>query len=140
MNRRTFTLIEVVVALGILAIALAGMLQLLIASQERLARTHEKWRQTHMLMQAAEYYLLQTGENPEAPPLDVFPYKDYLTTCTFRDAENLPESYTGLTSQLPLRACEISLVRGRDGKTMDLIIVDRFHYEASLSNATTTDF
>ena len=74
MRRGAFTLIEVVVALGILALALAGLLQLLTASQGRLARTMEKWRETHMLIQAAEYCLLQKGEDPGSVPVDFFPY------------------------------------------------------------------
>ncbi|MPN38771.1 hypothetical protein SDC9_186296 [bioreactor metagenome] len=128
------------VALGILALSLAGLLQLTISGQERLARTHQKWRETHMLMQAAEYYLLQKGEEPEAPPLDVFPYKEYVTECTFRDAENLPESYTGISGQLPLRACEIRLLRGSGNQIVNSVIVDRFNYEADATNGTESLF
>jgi hypothetical protein len=120
--------------------AFAGrLLQLLISSQQRLARVEERWRQTHMLIQAAEYYLLQKGTDPEAPPLDVFPYKEYSSTCTFRDAENLPETYNNLNGQLPLQACTIELVRGRDGKTVDSVTVDRFNYEADTTSETTTN-
>lgn len=133
--KKSFTLLEVVVAIAILALSLAGLLQLLISAQNRMARTHEKWNETHMLMQAAEYYLLQKGEEPETPPQDVFPYKGYSTMCLFRDAENLPESYTSLVGQLPLRACEIQLLRTRDGKTVDSVIVDRIQYDTSATNA-----
>ena len=132
MRRGAFTLIEVVVALGILALALAGLLQLLTASQGRLARTMEKWRETHMLIQAAEYCLLQKGEDPGSVPVDFFPYDGYTANCTFRDAENLPETYTNIVGQIPLKACEIELVRQRDGKTVDSIIVDNFSYESTV--------
>jgi len=137
--KKPFTLIEVAVALGILALSLAGLLQMLISSQQRLARGEERWRQTHMLMQAAEYYLLQKGEDPDAPPPEVFPYKEYSTACTFRDAENLPETYNNLNGQLPLRACTIELVRGADGQTVDSVTVDRFNYEADTASETTTN-
>ena len=113
-------------------LALAGLLQLLTASQGRLARTMEKWRETHMLIQAAEYCLLQKGEDPGSVPVDFFPYDGYTANCTFRDAENLPETYTNIVGQIPLKACEIELVRQRDGKTVDSIIVDKFSYESTV--------
>lgn len=139
MKKYGFTLIEVAVALGILALSLTGLLQILISSQQRMARVEEKWRETHMLMQAAEYYLLQPGEDPETPPLSVFPYKEHSARCTFRDAENLPEGYSDIVGQLPLRACQIDLIRDRDQKTVETVTVDRFNYEASTSGETTTD-
>lgn len=139
MKKFHFTLIEVAVALGILALSLAGLLQMLISSQQRLARVEEKWRETHMLMQAAEYYLLQKGEEPETPPLSVFPYKEYSTLCTFRDAENLPEGYSDIVGQLPLRACQVDLIRSKDQKAVDSVTVDRFNYEASISGETTAN-
>ena len=43
MRRANFTLIEIVVALGILAIGLGGMLQLAINAQLRVANAMEKW-------------------------------------------------------------------------------------------------
>ena len=53
-GRRLFTLIEVVVALGILGLSITGLLSLLIASQKRIAAGYEKWEHMHMLAQAAE--------------------------------------------------------------------------------------
>lgn len=132
MTVRRFTLIEVVVALGILALSLTGLLQLLTASQNRLARTYEKWQETHMLMQAAEYCLLQTGEDPGGVPVTFFPYTQYTANCSYRDAENLPEDYVNIPNQLPLKTCVIELVRQRDRKTVGTILVDRISYETTL--------
>ena len=56
--KKQFTLIEIVVALGILAISLGGLLQLAISSQLKISRAREKWEEMHMLTQAAEYLLL----------------------------------------------------------------------------------
>ncbi|WP_294503340.1 type II secretion system protein [uncultured Victivallis sp.] len=131
-RRGVFTLIEVVVALGILTLSLAGLLQILAASQNRLARAYEKWRETHILMQAAEYYLLQPGEDPGGIPYTYFPYADYEALCYYRDAENLPEEYVNIPNQLPLRTCVIELVRLRDRKTVETILVDRISYETTL--------
>ena len=132
-GRGSFTLIEVVVALGILTLSLAGLLQILIASQSRLARVYEKWRETHILMQAAEYYLLQPGEDPGGVPYTYFPYSDYEALCYYRDAENLPEDYINIPDQLPLRTCVVELIRLRDRKTVGTILVDKISYETTLA-------
>lgn len=132
-GRGSFTLIEVVVALGILTLSLAGLLQILTASQSRLARVYEKWRETHILMQAAEYYLLQPGEDPGGVPYTYFPYSDYEALCYYRDAENLPEDYINIPDQLPLRTCVVELIRLRDRKTVRTILVDKISYETTLA-------
>ena len=132
-GRGIFTLIEVVVALGILTLSLAGLLQILTASQSRLARVYEKWRETHILMQAAEYYLLQPGEDPGGVPYTYFPYSDYEALCYYRDAENLPEDYINIPDQLPLRTCVVELIRLRDRKTVGTILVDKISYETTLA-------
>ena len=56
---KRFTLLEVVIAVGILVLSLAGILQLLTVSQQKIGKNMELWEQTHLLMQAAEYALLQ---------------------------------------------------------------------------------
>ena len=55
MKHAGFTLIEVVVALGILALSIAGLLSLLTSSQNRIGKSMEEWKNMHMLAQAAEY-------------------------------------------------------------------------------------
>ena len=127
-----FTLIEVVVALGILTLALAGLLQMLTTAQSRLARVYEKWRENHILIQAAEYYLLQPGEDPGGIPYTYFPYTDYEAFCYYRDAENLPEDYVNIPNQLPLRTCVVELIRLSDRKTVGTILVDKISYETTL--------
>ena len=126
--KKRFTLIEIVVALGILAISMGGLLQLAISSQLKISRASEKWMEMHMLTQAAEYLLLHNEETTEIPP-DFFPYPDYEINCTYDDAEGLPEELENLTGQIPLKQCRIELIRNRDHKTVESIIVDRFSYE-----------
>ena len=125
-----FTLLEVVIALAILPVSLPGLLQVLISSQERLAKSIDQWRQMHMLMQAAEYYLLQS-EDPDDISTDFFPYKDYKINCYYEEAENLPEDYDNQLGQLPLRSCIIELVRRKDGALIDKLIIDRISYESA---------
>ncbi len=132
MRNHRFTLIEVVVAIGILGLALSGLLQLLIQSQERLARNFDRWNRMHMLMQAAEFTLLQPGEEPPGISREFFPYDDYRVIVSFRDAEGLPDELNDQVGQLPLKSCVIELIRARDGKTVDQLIVDRISYETTV--------
>ena len=125
-----FTLIEIVVALGILAISLGGLLQLSISSQLKISRAVETWENMHMVTQAAEYLLLHDEETTEIPP-EFFPYPGYEISCSYDDAEGLPEELENLTGQVPLRQCRIDLVRTSDHKTLETVIVDRFGYGES---------
>ena len=134
MKTRSFTLIEVVVALAILSISIAGLLQLLTAAQNRIIKVDDHWMRTHMLIQAAEYYMLMKQEDPPAITDTFFPYDDYRVDVTWEEIEGLPEEYTGLTGQKQLRAMVLSLVRRQDGHEVDRIIIDRLDYENASSN------
>ena len=129
MKKNFFTLVEVVVALAILSISIAGFLQLLTAAQNRIIKTSDRWTQTHMLMQAAEYYMLMKLEDPPGITDTFFPYDSYRVDVTYEEIENLPEEYTGLVGQKQLRAMVLSLKRQSDGQEVDKIIVDRIDYE-----------
>ena len=129
MKRNSFTLVEVVVALAILSISIAAFLQLITAAQNRIIKASDSWTRTHMLMQAAEYYMLMKQEEPPAMTDTFFPYDDYRVEVTYEEIDNLPEEYTGLTNQKQLRAMVLSLRRQNDGQEVDKIIIDRIDYE-----------
>ena len=127
--KRRFTLIEVVVAIAILALSLTGLLQLLSQSQLRIANAETQWREMHMLTQGAEYLLMITDTENLKVPDEVFPYPDYLIDCTVEDAEGLPEELDGQSGQLPLRKWTVSLLRAADRKVCQRVIIDRLGYE-----------
>jgi len=129
MKKLVFTLVEVVVALAILSISIAGFLQLLTAAQNRIIKVSDHWTRTHMLIQAAEYYMLMKQEDPEAITDTFFPYDSYRVDVTWEEIDNLPEEYTNLTNQKQLRAMVLSLKRQSDGQEVDKIIIDRIDYE-----------
>ena len=129
MKKIGFTLVEVVIALAILTISIAGLLQLLTAAQNRIIKAHDRWLTMHMLMQAAEYYMLMKQEDPPAITDVFFPYDDYRVDVTYEEIDNLPEEYTGLFNQKQLRAMVLSLKRQDDGQEVDKIIIDRIDYE-----------
>ena len=135
MKQTHFTLVEVVVALAILSISIAGFLQLLTAAQNRIIKTNDYWTRTHMLMQAAEYYMLMQQEEPPAITDTFFPYDDYRVDVTYEEIDNLNEEYTGLTNQKQLRAMVLDLVRQSDGQSVDKIIIDRIDYENASESA-----
>lgn len=128
MKQLRFTLIEVVVALGILAVGLGGMIQLAISSQLRMANAVEKWNEVHMITQAAEYIMLMSEENTEIPE-EFFDYPGYSLNIYTDDADDLPEDFNGIEGQIPLKKLVIELVRERDGKTVETVIIDRLSYE-----------
>lgn len=134
MNRRHFTLIEVVVALGILAVGIGGMLQLAISSQLRVANAVEKWEQVHVITQAAEYLMLMDEETTEIPE-EYFPYENYTINAYNDDADDLPEEFDGIEGQIPLKKLVIELTRESDGKVVETVIIDRLSYEEELDYA-----
>ena len=126
-----FTLIEVVVAMMILSLSLAGTLRLLSHAQMRIGAAEERWREMHMLTQGAEYMLLTGSEENLHVPDEVFPYPDYLIDCTVDDADGLPQELQDQEGQLPLKKWIIRLVRSRDREERLKVVIDRFDYAST---------
>ena len=135
-RKKFFTLIEVVVALGILGLSLAGLLQLMTQSQVRIAKAVEKWKEMHCLTQGAEYLLLAGDPEDPVVPEDFFPYPEYTIECEVADAEGLPDDYNELDGQLPLKKWTISLLRTSDGTLRNKVVIERFGYEDAENVAT----
>ena len=74
-----FTILEVVLAVAILAFAFIAAMELAADSSRRSAKALEKWRRRHMLSQAVEYFLL-TGPGHSIPE-DIFHYEGYSAVC-----------------------------------------------------------
>ena len=123
-----FTLIEVVVALAILSLSLAGLLQLSINANRRIAGAVEKWESEHMLAQAAEYLMLR-NEDSATVPEEFFPYPGYSVEVECGEAEGLPEDYADQEGQLPLKRWRIAIVRDLDGKVAASVDIDRMGYD-----------
>ena len=128
-----FTLIEVVVAMALLSVSLAGLLQLSINSQQKLIAADDKWRHEHMLAQAAEYLMLVDEENASVPD-EFFPYPGYSVEVEIDDAEDLPEEYNELVGQLPLKCWNISIVRQSDAESVASVNIDRISYDEENTN------
>lgn len=135
-RRHCFSLIEVVVAVGVLGLGLVAFLTLANSSQRRLIRAKERWQNLHMLTQAAEYYLMHPGEETGDMSYEFFDYPGYKVICYYTDAEDLPEEFSGLDNQAPLRSCIIELIRVDGDLTLEKLIIDRIMYDEESREAT----
>ena len=127
--KKAFTLVEVVVALAILGLSLSGLLTLAMNAQLKVARSVEKWDNTHKLIQAAEYLMLMDDESLSVPE-EFFPYEGYSVQASVDDAEDLPEDFTGIEDAAPLKCITIEIVRTTDNKVVDRIKMDRINFDS----------
>ena len=127
--KKAFTLVEVVVALAILGLSLSGLLTLAMNAQLKVARSVEKWDNTHKLIQAAEYLMLMDDERLSVPE-EFFPYENYMVQASVDDAEDLPEEFTGIEDAAPLKCITIEIVRTTDNKVVDRIKMDRINFDS----------
>ena len=127
--KKAFTLVEVVVALAILGLSLSGLLTLAMNAQLKVARSVEKWDNTHKLIQAAEYLMLMDDESLSVPE-EFFPYEGYTVQASVDDAEDLPEDFTGIEDAAPLKCITIEIVRTTDNKVVDRIKMDRINFDS----------
>ena len=127
--KKAFTLVEVVVALAILGLSLSGLLTLAMNAQLKVARSVEKWDNTHKLIQAAEYLMLMDDESLSVPE-EFFPYENYSVQASVDDAEDLPEDFTGIEDAAPLKCITIEIVRTTDNKVVDRIKMDRINFDS----------
>ena len=128
-----FTLIEVIIAIGILAISLASLFQIIASSRARIAKADESWHHMHMLTQAAEYVLLYRGDVVEGIDKDFFPYDDYQVRIRYEEVidEQIDEDFMSIEGQLPLELCIIELLNMKaSGKeTVGTLEIERIIYE-----------
>ena len=111
MVKYRFSLIEVIVAMAVLALALTAFFALSQAAVNRVDKAYKLWEQIHLLSQAAEYCLLFADEEPPDMPPEVFESSRYDIEISYEDAENLPEELNELANQAPLRTLHLDLVR-----------------------------
>jgi len=127
-----FTLIEVIVAIGILALSLASLFQIIASSRARIAKADESWHNMHMLTQAAEYVLLH-NVNVDSIDKDFFPYDDYQVNISYEEVidEQIHEDFMSIEGQLPLELCVIELLNMKTtGKeTVGTLEIERIIYE-----------
>ena len=128
-----FTLIEVIIAIGILAISRASLFQLIASSRARIAKADEEWHNMHMLTQAAEYVLLHRADVVDSVDRDFFPYRDYRVDISYDEVtdEQIDDDFKSITDQLPLDLCTIELIslKSSGKETVGRLEIERIIYE-----------
>ena len=130
---RRFTLIEVIIAIGILAISLASLFQLIASSRARIAKADEEWHNMHMLTQAAEYVLLHKADAVDSVDRDFFPWRDYQVNISYDEVvdEQIDEDFMSINGQLPLELCTIELynLKSTGKESVGTLEIERIIYE-----------
>ena len=131
---KSFTLIEVIIAIGILAISLASLFQIIASSRARIAKAEESWHNMHMLTQAAEYVLLHRGDAVDSVDREFFPYRDYQINISFEGEvtdEQIHDDFRSIEGQLPLELCVIELVNLKSSgkETVGTLELERIIYD-----------
>lgn len=129
MVKRNFTLVEVIVAMAVMALALTAFFALSQSAVNRVDKAYNSWERMHLLSQAAEYCLLFASEEvPDMPP-EVFESTVYDIEIRYEEAENLPEELNGLENQAPLRTLVLDLVDSRTREIKDTLRIDRIDFD-----------
>jgi len=126
-SKKSFTLIEVVVALAILGLGIVAALSLLTSARSRSVKAYDRWKEMHMMSQAIEYFMLIQTENGHVPE-QFFPYNDFSASYTLNDPTGLPDDAETTVGSWKLTTMKVEL-RKNDGSinrtmSMDRIIAD----------------
>ena len=131
MVKKTFTLVEVIVAMAVMSLALGGFFALSQSAVNRVDKAYSSWERMHLLSQAAEYCLLFTSEEPPPIPPEIFESSIYDLEIYYEDVEDLPEELNELEGQAPLRTLVLNLIDINTHEIIDTLRIDRIHYDDS---------
>lgn len=118
-----FTMVETVVALGVLLLSLSVVFSTIAASQQRVMKAEKKWHRQHMLTQATEYFLL--APPGVTIPKTVFPFDEYQASCEYSPPQGLPDMTETQLGNWQLTAMKIVIKSTNDGQTVASITLDR---------------
>lgn len=124
MNKRRyyFTLVEVAIAIGILALGVTAAMGIIGAAKQRMSKAESQWKRQHALTQAAEYLLLAPPDTPL--PRSIFDYPEFGLAVNYSLPENLPVNVPASLLDWRLTALHINLI-DKNGKLADSIVIDR---------------
>ena len=108
MKKSCFTLIEVLIALSILVLGVLALVGTISAAQRRILNSNRDWRESHLLIQAAEFYSL--APPGETMPDFVFDSDEYRATAEYLSgADVLPVGISDLNGQWRFVVMEVEL-------------------------------
>ncbi len=125
-----FSLLELLVAIAVLAMALSTTLLMISQSQHELIRARQQWLDQHAMTQAGEYYLLANPKDLSMPE-GIVP-EGYMATCELRRIDDeLPEFAQPARQGWLLVAYDMSLIRD-NGDFVDQMTVYKLVREEDL--------
>jgi len=119
----SFTFIEVIIAVAIMAFALTAILAISGTSAAKIARAHQKWLIAHRTIQALEYFLL-VGNSSGSLPYFIFPYSDNRVEFSILEPETLPNNTETVYMGWRLARCEVKLLDNY-GKELSSVVVEK---------------
>ena len=120
---KKFTLMEVVIAIAILAMGILGGMSMISMSKKRMDKAYNTWLSGHLLAQAAEYYLLCGGD--KNIPFEYFPYNGYFAQCVVSNCGDLSQDgVSSVSGNWRLVTYDIS-VKDTYGKIISQAKVDK---------------
>ena len=125
---RSFTLLEVLIAVAILGVSLALVLSIFGGARSRILRAERTWARQHLLTQATEIFLLA---GPNAEIVDgLFP-RNFSARCTLQPVTDLPAYAQEVDTGWILGEYHISLIGGQ-GEIIDELKVEKMILEDDL--------
>ncbi len=126
-----FTLLEVVVAVSIFALALTSVLALAGSASRRTDRAIKRWESQHYMAQAAEFFII-TGFEKDTVPDEFFPNDVYGVKFELQEPEGLPEDMESNDSdKWQLKTVNITISDKSSGEEKDSLKFDRIIYQES---------
>lgn len=121
--KRSFTLIEVLIALSVLSLGILASTQLLSTAQNRARRAQAEWREQHALSLAADFYMLTSPDTPL--PEAVFPYRDYRITAEYlAPGDVLPDGVPDRSGEWRFVVLKLQLYNA-DGKVLRTLEINQ---------------
>lgn len=117
-----FTLVEVLVALAILALGILAGTQLLFSARERCRIAQAQWSEQHAMTQAAEYFLLAGCD--QNIPERFFPFAEYRINAWYEPPSQLPSDVPARLKTWQLSAMRLQLLDA-ERKTLRELSIDR---------------
>ncbi len=121
---KTFTLIEVLIALAILTISVTTFLMMMGTASKRVSKAAQRWENTHLLTQAVEYYMLNEANSSNSIDERFFPLDDYKVECSIESPQGLPDDVEESHGGKALVAMWVVL-KDNDDKILDSVTVER---------------
>ena len=121
---KTFTLVEVLIALSILSMSVVTFLMLMGSASKRTNKAAQRWENTHLLTQAVEYYMLNKANSANTIDERFFPVDEYRAECSFDSPQGLPDDVEESTNGQTLVAMRV-VIKDKDDKILDSVTVER---------------